>query len=147
MNGKVPEHAEQAALFCWTDFATHDRRITQVVVFGEKMSVLDFLHAIPNGGYRNKTTAAKLKAEGVKPGVPDICLPYPVGEFHGLYIEMKRESGGRLSDRQKIWIAYLQSQNYAACVCNGFEEARDVLLAYLSGRFKNINLKSNAKKP
>lgn len=32
---------------------------------------LRWLFAVPNGGHRNKVAASKLKAEGVKPGVPD----------------------------------------------------------------------------
>lgn len=145
MNNVPSEHTEQVLLFRWAKFAENDRRIPQIVINGEIMSVLEFLHAIPNGGYRNKTTAAKLKAEGVKPGVPDINLPYPVGKYHGLYIEMKRESGGRASSDQKKFIAYLQSQNYAACVCKGFEEAQKALLDYITGKFENKPLQLTAK--
>ena len=36
---------------------------------------LSMIYAIPNGGYRDKVTAAKLKAEGVKAGVWDVCCP------------------------------------------------------------------------
>ena len=45
---------------------------------------------IPNGGYRNKAEAAHLKAQGVRPGVPDLCVPVARHGYHGLYIEMKR---------------------------------------------------------
>ena len=48
---------------------------------------LKMLYAIPNGGARNAITGALLKAEGVKPGVPDLCLPVARGKYHGLYIE------------------------------------------------------------
>lgn len=98
------------------------------------MSLLKFLHAIPNGGYRNKKTAADMKAEGVKSGVPDIFLPYPLGQYHGLYIEMKRTQGGKLSDNQKTWLEYLNAQGYLAVVCRGFEQARDIIINYLTGK-------------
>ena len=51
---------------------------------------LEWLYHIPNGGKRGKIEAARFKAMGVKAGVPDLCLPVPMGRYHGLYIEMKR---------------------------------------------------------
>lgn len=62
------------------------------------------LHHIPNGGQRDKAVAAKLKTEGVKAGVPDLCLPVPRGKYHGLYIEMKA-TGGRPSREQTALFA------------------------------------------
>ena len=60
------------------------------------------IFAIPNGGIRSLSTAAKLKAEGVSSGVPDLCVP----EWR-LWIEMKRVKGGSLSAEQ-----LLQLQDY-----------------------------------
>jgi hypothetical protein len=113
------EHQEQAALFEWAAF--------QECVWPE----LRLLHAIPNGGKRDKVTAARLKAEGVKPGVPDVCLPVPRGDKHGLYIEMKRRKGGTVSADQLKWIENLMRQGYECHVCRGCEEARMTILAYL----------------
>jgi hypothetical protein len=63
------------------------------------------LFAIPNGGARHKAIAGKLRAEGVRAGVPDICLPVPRGEYHGLFIELKRPKGGHVSEEQEAWIS------------------------------------------
>ena len=49
----------------------------------------DLLIAIPNGGKRNAIVAAKMKAEGVVAGVPDLFFAHPSGEWHGLFLEMK----------------------------------------------------------
>lgn len=120
MNRAIPtEHQEQCALFDWADFAE------------SKIPALRLLHAIPNGGKRDIRTAAMLKAEGVKPGVPDICLPVPRGIFHGLYIELKRRKGGTVSKEQQAWIDALKEQHYWCSVCYGWECARDVILEYL----------------
>lgn len=87
--------------------------------------------AIPNGEFRFKRTAMRLKAQGVSPGVPDLFIPHSSQDFHGLFIEMKRTKGGVLSDHQKKWIAYLKEKGYRVEVCKGFEEAKRVALDYL----------------
>ena len=54
------ESQEQKALFQWAGLAE------------QKYPELKLLHHIPNGGIRDIRTAANLKKEGVKRGVPDI---------------------------------------------------------------------------
>ena len=83
----------------------------------------------------NAAEAARFKAEGVKAGVPDLFLPVPRCEKHGLWIEMKRREGGRVSEHQSEWIQQLLAQGYAVEVCYGWEEASKVLLGYLSGTY------------
>ncbi len=66
--------------------------------------------AVPNGGKRNKITAIKLKAEGVKAGVPDISI---VHEGQAFFLEVKRPKSdlgakGRLSTSQKEMIAKIE---------------------------------------
>ena len=92
------------------------------------------MYAIPNGGYRNKKTAVELKAEGVKSGVSDICLPVARCKKHELYIEMKRTKGGKLSKSQEKFIADVKNQGYAAVACFGFEEAKAIILQYLNNK-------------
>lgn len=78
--------------------------------------------AIPNGGARNPATANRLKAEGVARGVPDLFIP-----AWRLWIEMKRESGGKVSPEQRSWIAYLGDNGYTAVVCHGAEDAKSYI--------------------
>lgn len=80
------------------------------------------IYAIPNGGMRNAIIAMKMKAEGQKKGMPDLCLPLPKKGFHGLYIELKTKTG-RLSPEQKKVISQLNSDGFKAVVCFGHEEA------------------------
>lgn len=89
------------------------------------------LYHITNEGLRSVTTGARLKAEGLRPGVPDLCLAVARGGAHGLYIEMKRTKGGRLSAEQATWLEKLAREGYATAVCNGWEQARDVIERYL----------------
>jgi hypothetical protein len=88
--------------------------------------------AIPNGGTRNMAEAVKLKRCGVIPGVPDLMIPIPSGLYHGLFLELKREKGGRVSDAQLYWLTFLREQGYYADVGNGFEEAKKIVINYLA---------------
>lgn len=117
-NPKLSESEEQTLLIKWAAYAE--------CIWPE----IALLHHIPNGGKRGKAEAARFKAEGVKAGVPDLCLPVPRGQYHGLYIEMKAK-GGKASAEQKAWIAALTDQGYAAQVCIGFEEAKETIEKYL----------------
>ena len=84
----------------------------------------DRIYHIPNGGKRSATEAIRLRAEGVKPGVSDLCLPVPLNGFHGLYIEMKRpDHKNKPTKEQKDWLEYFNSVGYKAVVCYGYEEA------------------------
>ena len=89
------------------------------------------MFAVPNGGGREMKEAIRLKAEGVLPGVPDIFIANPAGGYHGLFIEMKRAEGGRLSDAQRKIIEALREAGYRVAVCYGADDAWDVLCSYV----------------
>lgn len=114
----VSESVEQIALFRWAAYAE--------CTYPE----LALMYHIPNGGMRNKAVAGKLKAEGVKAGVPDIHLPIARAGYHSLYIEMKAV-GGKTSKIQEAWLSRLNEQGHCAVVCYGFEQALDVIVKYL----------------
>jgi hypothetical protein len=79
--------------------------------------------------------AAKAAATGLKKGMVDLCYPMPRAPYHGLYIEMKREKGGKVDEWQEWWIAALRSQGYRVEVCKGFDAAVVVLTDYFGGVF------------
>ncbi|MEG1863636.1 MAG: VRR-NUC domain-containing protein [Oscillospiraceae bacterium] len=114
----VSESVEQISLFSWAIYAAGT------------MPELELLHHIPNGGKRDITTAKRLKAEGVKAGVPDISLPVPSGRYHGLYIELK-VGKNKTTDNQNGWIDKLQQQGYCVAVCYGWEAASKIITQYL----------------
>lgn len=88
------------------------------------------IYHVPNGGYRNKREAARLKAEGVRAGVPDLCIPVARGGYHSLYIEMKA-AGGRPTDAQVRWIRRLQDEGMCAYVCVGAGNAIELIRRYM----------------
>ena len=92
---------------------------------------------IPNGGYRGKTTAKNLQRQGVKAGVPDLCIPLARLGYHGLYIEMKRKRGYQIRNSQAVWIKRLNNEGYLARVCAGADSAIALIKQYVdSGRLK-----------
>jgi VRR-NUC domain-containing protein len=113
------EHREQVALMAWID--ANKRKYPE----------LEMAFAIPNGGKRSKAVAGKLKAEGVKSGIPDICILAPRGGLHGLLVELKT-STGRPTPLQLEWIDRLNRYGYRAVVAKGWEAARDEIVGYLA---------------
>lgn len=115
------ESQEQQWLFKWAAYESARR------------PELMMLYHIPNEGKRARHTGARMRAEGLKKGVPDLCLPVPRGDYHGLYIEMKRRKGGRLSEDQRGWIDALNRMGYRAEVCQGWQDAAEMIEEYLKG--------------
>lgn len=118
------ESAEQIAVLDWWGWQYRGR---------DKL-----LFAIPNGGLRNKTTAARLKREGVKSGVADLFLAIPYGGYHGAFIEMKRAKGGQQSREQKIFQEAVEEQGYLYILAHGSGEAITKIEEYLRGEIRAI---------
>ena len=115
------EELEQEALFRWARLAEG------------RWPELRWLHHVPNGGLRSKAVAARLKAAGVKAGVPDLCLPVPRGGYHGLYIELK-VGRNKPTEHQRAWLDHLTEAGYSTQVCYGWEAAKESIEGYLRGR-------------
>lgn len=120
------EHQIQRALIKWRDARVKSE------------PRLRNLFAIPNGGARDAVTGARLKAEGVRAGVPDLFLAWHIERYHmvgkeiihGLFIELKTPRG-RLSQPQKECIEDLEDAGYTVAVCRSTQEAIDVIEEYL----------------
>lgn len=90
-----------------------------------------FLFHVPNETTGGPSWVVRNRQMGCKKGVPDLMLPVPMGDYHGLFIEMKRP-GGRMDEYQRRWNAALKQFGYLAICCYGWEEAKDVLLGYMA---------------
>ena len=111
----VSEAAEQVAVIEWCD-------ANRVPVFH-----------IPNGGKRGKSEAAYLKRQGVRAGVPDLCVPVARGGYHSLYVEMKVGTN-KPTQKQAEWIAFLRKQGMCAYVCYGADAAIECIRRYMALR-------------
>ena len=92
---------------------------------------LKWLHHCPNGGSRHPAEAQKLRRMGVVPGVSDLFLPVARNGYHGIWIEMKKKHGGKLSPSQKDWIEGMRKEGYKAERADGADEAIAMLEEYL----------------
>lgn len=132
------EHAHQAALFCWAANMANDPTTPARAAIA-----LRLLFAIPNGDQRGdgshkgaQIAGARLKAEGMKSGVPDIFLPWPSSGCNGLFIEMKKpglqtKKNGGCSDEQVNYIWSLRLAGYDVRICYSWEKAKAAILSYL----------------
>ena len=122
------EEGEQMALFAWFNVAKWR---------GIPLSEIAF--AVPNGAYLAGTEkqramqAARLQRMGLQPGFPDFGLPIPSATYHGLFVEMKRRQGGRVSPEQKTWLGRLRWLGYDCHVAEGADRAKQIVTTYLAG--------------
>ena len=65
---------------------------------------LELLNASLNGVRLTIGQAKKVKKSGMRKGYPDLFLPVARGGYHGLYVELKRKKGGKVSDAQMWWL-------------------------------------------
>jgi len=93
------------------------------------------IYHVPNGGKRNYLEAVKFKRMGVVAGVPDLVIPEPTQEYHGLYIELKANKN-KPTPNQRTMIEQLASRGYRVEVCNEFEQFKRVVKGYFEGRMK-----------
>jgi hypothetical protein len=84
-----------------------------------------FFHAA-NGERREARDAAKLKAMGVTPGIPDLII-IADGKTYGLELKTSR---GRLSPEQKGMLAVLNAAGAFASVAYGLDQAISILQAW-----------------
>jgi len=92
------------------------------------------LFSVPNGGYRNKIEATKLKATGCVSGIcdilylykPGVCSVIPIG------IEMKTETGVVSPEQKKIH-AIWEANGIKVYICRSFEQFQEIINEIHSG--------------
>lgn len=104
--------------------------------------ILKYAFHCPNGGHRQAKTAGRMKAAGVRRGVPDFMLAISLDlwpfegvrrVYRGLALELKVKPNKPTSE-QLVWLEMLASQQWYVKVCYGWQEAWEIVLAYVQGR-------------
>ena len=114
----MSESEEQICLFRWAQWACC------------KYPELKLLFHVPNEGKRSVYTGARMRSEGLRAGVPDICLPVAKKRYHGLFVEMKAGKN-KPTANQIEWLSSLEEQGYMTAICYGWEAAKAVIENYL----------------
>lgn len=93
-----------------------------------------------NEGRRTPAAGWHLKQLGMCVGASDLFLAYPVGVYHGLWLELKRNRKYSPSEREtNTWVGQLGFQaemrkvGYACAFCYGWKHASEIILQYLKG--------------
>ncbi len=86
---------------------------------------------IPNEGKRSYALANVMRRKGLKAGIPDVFCAIPSGDFHGLFIEFKKEREN-LSPIQKERKLLLSVSGYRCVVCYSFEDAKKSFIEYIN---------------
>ena len=111
--------------------------VSSLLPYLNEFPELELMHSIPNGDWRGFKTAKKLKAEGLKPGIPDISLPIPRGGYHGMYLELKNARGSVKADQWRIMIE-LHKHGYFVALTNSLTKAQCLVLQYLEGEINRF---------
>lgn len=124
----MSEHDEQVVLMMWAQ-----RHLA-------RWHELELLYAVPNGaklpygydrrGSRYSNEATRMLAEGLKPGIPDLCLPVARNGKHGLYLEMKF-GRNKPQENQVRMMDLLDQQGYQTAVAWSSIEAEKIIAEYL----------------
>ena len=110
------EHIEQKAFIKWCN----NQWFAKLVI------------SIENSRNCTKKQGHEFNLLGRKKGVQDLLFALPMGEFSGLFIEMKRKDGGIISKEQLYYKEFLTEVGYKCVVCNGSEQAKIAILEYLA---------------
>lgn len=100
--------------------------------------------AVPNGGYRHKTEAARLKATGVRAGVPDLVVLIPaMGPLDGirgakskprtLFLELKAGKN-KLQPSQLYWADWLKDAEFTWAEIRSVTEVDELLKSFTNGQ-------------
>lgn len=122
-----PEHDLQCSIVQWASI--HERQYPE----------LKWLYAIPNGSYKSAKSAKEFQEEGLKSGVPDLCLPIPRGGYGALYIELKSPTG-KLSENQRKWLQGLMDVGNLCLEARTYERVTQVILDYLKGKYERRSI-------
>lgn len=117
-----PEEALHRACHQWNEL--HEAR----------HPILKWMFHCPNGGGRSKAEAGRLKAMGVRPGVPDFVLPFPSpsGKWPGCAVELKSPDG-KLTQKQREWLQHAHIMGWAIGIARDVDTYISLATTFING--------------
>lgn len=101
--------------------STEQKQLVRWLKAREKEGKLLFF-SVPNGANVSQNNRARLKAEGMRSGVPDLIVITP---DHCIGLELKRARPARsvVSPEQRFWLDAMRDMGWVTCVAYGAAEA------------------------
>lgn len=126
----MSESTEQQLVFEWASWNKN------------KYPGLETMYHVPNEGKRSASTGRRLKREGLKSGVSDICVPVAKSGYSNLYIELKTGKN-KATESQLEFIGGINKYGGKALVVYEAENAIEVIQAYFEGRIDELEIIDN----
>ena len=123
----MSESREQQTIFEWAYWNKN------------KYPGIETMYHIVNEGKRSAYNGRRLKKEGMKRGVSDICLPIAKCGYNNLYIELKHGSN-KATDEQLEFINLINSYGGKALVVYEADNAIEVIKAYFENRIDKLEI-------
>ena len=127
----MAEQREQQAVFAWIN--AHIQDYPELVT----------AYHIPNEGKRSRVGGANQVRQGLRRGMPDICLPAARMGWNSLYIELKAGRNTTTKDQEGMIMRLRQYKNLAL-VAREAAEACDLIMEYLQ---ETMDVDAQLKKP
>lgn len=125
MRSLIPTEAQdQRALFKWASYTKAPNG----------KILVDYMLHPKNEGAKDPIAGRMHRLGGLKAGVSDIFLAYPMQPYWcGLWIELKRSNLDfrSVTKMQDAWLSRMCNIGYAACICYGLDAAIERILNYL----------------
>lgn len=96
-----------------------------------RLQKLKLVH-VPNEGKRDIGFGRLLKSLGVSKGFHDFILLKKSKNYGGLFLELKRTTGSRVTKEQMGWLHDLRYEGYKAELAFGWEHASKIITDYLN---------------
>lgn len=93
----------------------------------------DHVLSIPNEGVRSPRMGRKLKLMGLMAGAPDLFIALPRSPYHGLFLELKRQAGSKVSPAQIAFAERMRKVGYKCALAYGWLEGKEAIEDYLRG--------------
>lgn len=86
-----------------------------------------YVYAIPNGGFRLKSEAVRMKSTGTKSGIADLVFIAPKWRTYWLEMKQSETRGSRPSDEQLGFAARCKRNDHPYAIAYSVDEAMDFL--------------------
>ncbi len=99
----------------------------------------EFAYAVPNGIWIPAPLQQRIqiimaqRRLGLKKGIPDVIIDYPLHAWHGCRLELKRDASSEIHDEQKAWCERLRRRGYFVELCAGLGAATAAVGRYMRG--------------